>query len=1259
MQIDLFLPMTITRIKQLLNERHFLRNARQEIQSLYETDYPTGSYPSTFSDNSDQIEVYPQDAANLEISVLSPNSTEDILDISILNVERTLTSASYEAQDYTPSSSITSELDIEVLSEGGGLNQADIETYNESPTSPSTGEVVEVLDNSLNVSLANLENSNLQGVHDIFDENSTEARLLQIKSEIEDIKQQIGELKQSQNQLAVVFSSETELFEQQHLRNLGEYDQQIQAAERELARQTNVQSQISQDLARLQEAQQRNQQRQKLVLGIIVAVTLVIGIGLTASFYLLPNPGPSLPIWAIGVWVIVVAIAGILYYVLETNLTRNSGEVFLLASAEVPLASRIQQLRIQHEQEKYGYQQQRNTREATYQEQQQSLSHQLANIYHEAVNILIPEGESLIINWLKHLATILQKLYPAWEDPYWKQININNFIQQQDVETSGLRIGTLVHEELLLPIPAVITPIQDRRHIFIKGGSDDQQTRNLQAAVLRLLAAFPKDLVRITVIDAVELGHHTLASLATKLPEKISGGSVKYLEQDITTSLEQLRSTISHIKHYVLVEHSDINNYNQAYPEVPTPFHFIIIHNFPVGFTGQALRVLRDIVRTGPSVGMYILSTIADPLPDLRDFDITDFTANSFMLHLQNDGFLRCSNSLLEDFVIKQDNAPQAALFLRILNTICEAYDKNPLVLRYERIKKELPSLWSIPTFSGLQSIVGLTFSGKVHKIEFNDEFVSGLVGGRPGSGKTILLHNLICGLAQTHAPSELDLYLLDFAGTELNVYARYQLPHARAIAVDCDPEIGLSIINNLIGKMVERIKRFSDADVSSFREYRKKFPLPRILLVIDEIHVLTQQSDDVRMANQVSNKLVDLLKRGRKYGIHVLLVTQSPSNVLSKEMLQQVAIRVCLLADSSVSRLVLGETNEAASRLEKQGEAVYNAYNGDPKKNEFIRVALMEREYIAPLVQNLAAEAHNRNDQSLKELFYFDGQRRIILLDTPLIQMSLSSKTEPIRDGQVIIPLGESISNLGHYTLAEFGQQRYSNMIIVGDEIEQLYTVWGNVILALCIQQSCGSARFYVIDLSPSILISFNVTPVFQEVMPHEFQIARQALMATEFIKDLSAELNRRREEAQQGFTPEQTIFLLVFSIENFTSMRGSTKFDKTEARKQLEEILKEGPALGIHTVVATQTLARGEILDANEFTFRVCFSVGENDSRSLLDTDTATKLRRSDRGIYRRHNWQIGRVDKFKPYLPTKEQDIREVAKRLVNRVKEGTSQ
>ena len=50
------------------------------------------------------------------------------------------------------------------------------------------------------------------------------------------------------------------------------------------------------------------------------------------------------------------------------------------------------------------------------------------------------------------------------------------------------------------------------------------------------------------------------------------------------------------------------------------------------------------------------------------------------------------------------------------------------------------------------------------------------LIGGMTGSGKSVFLHSLICSLAESHSPKEVQFLLIDPKMVEFMVYER--LPH-------------------------------------------------------------------------------------------------------------------------------------------------------------------------------------------------------------------------------------------------------------------------------------------------------------------------------------------------------------------------------------------------------------------------------------------------------------------------------------------------
>jgi len=768
----------------------------------------------------------------------------------------------------------------------------------------------------------------------------------------------------------------------------------------------------------------------------------------------------------------------------------------------------------------------------------------------------------------------------------------------------------------------------------------------LRALLLRLLLSFPVGLVRVLLIDGVAQGH-TLRRFGTILHADIRGECVCDNERDIAEELGKVRNRITQINHHVLSRSDSIQDHNRKNPEIPTPFQLVVVSEFPNGLNSQAQRTLQDIARNGPRAGVYILASMESSLAEMRDFDLNRLLAQSYKLKLDGNNLLAWDSEYFGSYRVQQDGFPPQAQTARTLELITDAYDKKPTILHYERVARDLPPAWTVPTVTGLEAPVGLTFGGSLHKIEFSDEFVHGLIGGRTGSGKTVFLHDLICGAIQSHAPEDLELYLLDFKGTEFNVYAKNQLPHARVVAVDCDVEIGLTVIDRLVQEMDKRRQLFDNANVPGIRHYRETgAKLPRVLLIIDEIQVLTQTAD-ARMQRQVETALIDLLRRGRAAGIHVLLGTQSPSQVLSSPMLQQIAIRICLLADQQVSRLVLGESNEAASSLQKQGEAVYNAYNGAPDKNVFVRSALLDPDQIARIVRRLAQTAAEREFGPEAELIYFDGRRRSSLLDNPNMSNALAAPAEPAHSPSVSVPLGEPIE-IKDETAVKFGREMYSNLVIVGGEGEQAHALVRNVLLGLCIVRPAEATQFYVIDLTYEDEPFSDAIQAFQ-AMPHEFQFARNSQVGVDLVEEVYEEFDERREQAKEGRSPDNAIFLVVYGMEDFADMRGEDRFSLPETRKRFDSILADGPRLGVHAIVATQTLGKGQILKSDSFGARVCFQVAEDDSRALLDNDAGTKLERRDRAILRLRNWRYGKVEKFKPYVPPSRDQIRDVANSL----------
>ncbi|MEU5092417.1 type VII secretion protein EccCa [Streptomyces sp. NPDC021356] len=144
------------------------------------------------------------------------------------------------------------------------------------------------------------------------------------------------------------------------------------------------------------------------------------------------------------------------------------------------------------------------------------------------------------------------------------------------------------------------------------------------------------------------------------------------------------------------------------------------------------------------------------------------------------------------------------------------------------------------------------------------------VIGG-PQSGKTTLLRTLALSLALTHTPQEVGVYGLDLVGGGLQALAG--LPHVGGVAGRADRERAARTIDSVRGMLDQREELFRIHGIDSveqLRTLRAAGRLPElasteIVLLIDGFGALRDDFEDL------DDAVVDILKRGSGYGIHVV----------------------------------------------------------------------------------------------------------------------------------------------------------------------------------------------------------------------------------------------------------------------------------------------------------------------------------------------------------------------------------------------------
>jgi hypothetical protein len=187
--------------------------------------------------------------------------------------------------------------------------------------------------------------------------------------------------------------------------------------------------------------------------------------------------------------------------------------------------------------------------------------------------------------------------------------------------------------------------------------------------------------------------------------------------------------------------------------------------------------------------------------------------------------------------------------------------------------------------------------------------------------------------------------------------------------------------------------------------------------------------------------------------------------------------------------------------------------------------------------------------------------------------------------------------------------------------------------------------ARFYVLDGTRPDAPESGFWKRLLPVLPHAARLGLPRDAAA-LLGEIAAELARRQAEEQDKAPP---LYLFIYNLGRFRDLRkeddfsfgGSDAAAPASPAKQFVTILREGPALGIHTLAwcdSYSTLAR--LLDRQtlrDFEMRALFQMNATDSSNLMDGPDASRL-----GVHRAifYDEAQGRAEKFRPYgLPTED--------------------
>lgn len=248
-------------------------------------------------------------------------------------------------------------------------------------------------------------------------------------------------------------------------------------------------------------------------------------------------------------------------------------------------------------------------------------------------------------------------------------------------------------------------------------------------------------------------------------------------------------------------------------------------------------------------------------------------------------------------------------------------------------------------------------------------KFPNLIIGGTVMSGKSMLVHNIICNLLMTTKPNELKFMIIDSKKVELSNYNG--VPHLLCPVVT-DPKKSSLSLQKIVAEMEKRHDLLYEKGIKNIGSYNDwveeqyrtnpSSPIPKmyyILVVIDELADLMLVA-----SKEVEESIMRITQMGHQFGIHLITTL---SNASSKEMSSTIKsyfpTRIAFKTTSKVdSRLILDEIG--AEQLNEIGSCLYKGY--DTSKAIKIKTSILDEKDINRITSYVCKEQQVKYNESL-----------------------------------------------------------------------------------------------------------------------------------------------------------------------------------------------------------------------------------------------------------------------------------------------------
>ncbi len=790
-------------------------------------------------------------------------------------------------------------------------------------------------------------------------------------------------------------------------------------------------------------------------------------------------------------------------------------------------------------------------------------------------------------------------------------------------------------------------PFLNYKNILLRYNSETSQTAQevVNGLLGRLLAGSQSGNIQILMFDSKDLGG--TSNMLKMLDRHVY--TICARSEDMQAHLSMLDRYVENVVQNLLQgPYKSLAAFNKG-KEKQEPYQIVVFKDFPYGVSPDMAHTIQRIIANGIRAGVQFIFMVNDDL--LRNNE--DWIKIGNIMHLDDASSV---DAAAIDLTIKPENIREKQQYatldddklhgiVQYVNAGFEIKTEEVLRLTDYMIPKE--EWWTKQSANRADIPFGMSTNKQIQKLNITQESGqnSAIVIGIPGSGKSVFLHVLIANAMINYSPRELQMYLLDFSGVEFDVYARHHLPHARVIAPEAEREFGLSILREVFEEGNRRMTLCRENGVTNIVELKRKNPdliVPRLLIIIDEFQKIFEIEND-NISKEANAKIHAIIQEYRKFGINLILATQKlPAKSIVPYDL--IANRVVFKSDpNDFNNLIRWSHSEPQPRL-LTGSCVYNNESGAEVANYLTRSffinASKELENLLDEVSVFAKEHTDITDEH--ELRTFRSEELPEFTDRILSDRHYGNQQEAPRE--IGVYLGESIAIAPCHVYVPLTKDSNNNILIIGGIPNVAKGIAYHTLLSEITAHTEGACNVILMNfmMEDDPMQSMFQSDMFAAVADYcTLKEAKSEEDVRDFLKFIKENvIDARKKDSSMRMTH---FFINIFEFQrgrmfDGTGSRGDMQ---SECSMLLEYIMKNGPMVGVFTVLQVDNLANLSRLGygaQNIFCHRIALQMSEQDSDKIVGNSAANKLlvlnrpATNYRGLY--YNHVNNSITKFKPY-------------------------